>query len=135
LSQLRLHIENMGRDPKLHESVSDDENEDERHSYEIIKTDDSEIEEEEEENEEEDNNDDYCSSCRLGGKLLCCESCTRSFHLICLNPPRLYIPSGDWFCNTCKSKKKVEIDVNLTPTKQQQQAQIQPPHPFFYSSV
>ncbi|ODV83566.1 hypothetical protein CANARDRAFT_177516 [[Candida] arabinofermentans NRRL YB-2248] len=52
------------------------------------------------------NNQDYCASCGLTGLFLCCESCPKSFHFYCLNPP---VDESDlpdqWFCNECKSKK------------------------------
>ncbi len=28
-----------------------------------------------------------CVECDLGGNLLCCDSCPRTYHLECLNPP------------------------------------------------
>ncbi|KAJ1500944.1 hypothetical protein HMI55_003656, partial [Coelomomyces lativittatus] len=48
-------------------------------------------------------NHDYCEACRLHGSLLCCESCPRSFHLLCLNPPLDYgeAPDGAWYCQSC----------------------------------
>ncbi|KAB5570511.1 hypothetical protein GE09DRAFT_1217944 [Coniochaeta sp. 2T2.1] len=50
----------------------------------------------------QDENDDYCSSCGGNGELLCCDGCTRAFHLICVDPPLFEdrMPA-DWFCNVC----------------------------------
>lgn len=54
-------------------------------------------------------NDGYyfeCDVCDLGGDLLCCDSCPRTYHLECLDPPLKRIPSGRWECPKCV---KVEI--------------------------
>ncbi|EEB08718.1 Clr6 histone deacetylase associated PHD protein- 1 Cph1 [Schizosaccharomyces japonicus yFS275] len=52
-------------------------------------------------------NEDFCGACGGQGLFLCCESCPRSFHLSCLNPPlsRNDIPEGSWYCNKCMYKK------------------------------
>ena len=55
----------------------------------------------EEDNEEEDptaGNHEYCSACGDTGSLLCCESCPRSFHLDCLDPPLTMdeVPDDSW---------------------------------------
>ncbi len=36
--------------------------------------------------------------------LLLCEGCNAEFHTYCLEPPLRQVPSGDWFCNTCKTQ-------------------------------
>ncbi|KAI4332040.1 hypothetical protein L6164_016981 [Bauhinia variegata] len=49
-------------------------------------------------------NDGYyyeCVVCDLGGNLLCCDSCPRTYHLQCLNPPLKRIPNGKWQCPSC----------------------------------
>ncbi|KAK1375721.1 Chromatin remodeling complex subunit [Heracleum sosnowskyi] len=49
-------------------------------------------------------NDGYfyeCVVCDLGGNLLCCDSCPRTYHLQCLDPPLKRIPNGKWQCPTC----------------------------------
>ncbi|CAA0825370.1 Protein CHROMATIN REMODELING 4 [Striga hermonthica] len=49
-------------------------------------------------------NDGYyyeCEVCELGGKLLCCDSCPRTYHLECLDPALKRIPTGKWECPTC----------------------------------
>ena len=61
-------------------------------------------------NIEEDNaidNDDFCSSCLQTGSFLCCDTCPKSFHFLCLDPPvdPNNLPEGDWSCNNCKFKK------------------------------
>ncbi|KAF5204706.1 Chromatin remodeling [Thalictrum thalictroides] len=42
-----------------------------------------------------------CVVCDVGGNLLCCESCPRTYHLQCLNPPLKRTPPGKWHCPTC----------------------------------
>jgi hypothetical protein len=45
-----------------------------------------------------------------GGALLYCDSCPRSFHLLCLNPPidgqggKEDIPEGGWYCQECSAE-------------------------------
>ncbi|KAI8568577.1 hypothetical protein RHMOL_Rhmol02G0212100 [Rhododendron molle] len=60
-------------------------------------------------------NDGYyyeCVVCDLGGNLLCCESCPRTYHLQCLDPPLKRIPNGKWQCPNCcqKNVSKVPLD-------------------------
>ncbi|KAL3741121.1 hypothetical protein ACJRO7_022263 [Eucalyptus globulus] len=45
-----------------------------------------------------------CVICDLGGNLLCCDSCPRTFHIECLDPPLKRIPLGKWHCPNCRSK-------------------------------
>lgn len=46
-------------------------------------------------------NDDICSACGGEGEVLCCDGCTRSFHYICLDPPKHGAPQGEWLCRHC----------------------------------
>ncbi|XP_048844504.1 autoimmune regulator isoform X2 [Brienomyrus brachyistius] len=46
-------------------------------------------------------NDDECAVCKDGGELICCDGCPRAFHLACLVPPLISIPSGTWRCQQC----------------------------------
>ncbi|XP_038995425.1 protein CHROMATIN REMODELING 4-like isoform X2 [Hibiscus syriacus] len=49
-------------------------------------------------------NDGYyyeCVICDLGGNLLCCDNCPRTYHLQCLDPPLKRIPMGKWKCPKC----------------------------------
>lgn len=45
-----------------------------------------------------------------GGSLVYCDSCPRSFHLLCLNPPidglsgKEEIPEGGWYCQECSAE-------------------------------
>lgn len=42
-----------------------------------------------------------CMICDVGGNLLCCDSCPRTYHLQCLDPPLKRIPNGKWQCPSC----------------------------------
>jgi len=64
-------------------------------------------------------NEAWCDVC-LGtdGDQLCCDGCTKSFHLMCLNPPAQEAPLGEWFCAQCACKRRrldagAEIDVEI----------------------
>lgn len=46
-------------------------------------------------------NDDQCARCGGGGVFLCCESCPRSFHFTCCDPPVESPPEGEWECRRC----------------------------------
>ncbi|XP_047317116.1 uncharacterized protein LOC124920631 [Impatiens glandulifera] len=58
--------------------------------------------------------DDMCSICGDGGELLCCDSCPRVFHTVCVSLPA--IPENDWYCkycqNTFQKEKFVERNAN-----------------------
>ncbi|XP_076016160.1 chromodomain-helicase-DNA-binding protein 3 isoform X2 [Genypterus blacodes] len=53
------------------------------------------------EEEEEDDHMEFCRVCKDGGELLCCDTCTSSYHIHCLNPPLPEIPNGEWLCPRC----------------------------------
>ncbi|XP_031502679.1 protein CHROMATIN REMODELING 4-like [Nymphaea colorata] len=44
-----------------------------------------------------------CVVCDVGGNLLCCDNCPRTYHLQCLNPPLKHAPPGKWLCPACYS--------------------------------
>lgn len=46
-----------------------------------------------------------CVVCDVGGNLLCCDFCPRTYHLQCLDPPLKRIPMGKWQCPSCCPKK------------------------------
>ncbi|XP_048580667.1 chromodomain-helicase-DNA-binding protein 4 isoform X2 [Nematostella vectensis] len=59
----------------------------------------------------EDIHSDYCRVCKDGGQLLCCDKCPMAYHLKCLIPPMMRVPTGEWKCPRCQSeplKGKVE---------------------------
>ncbi|SCU92082.1 LAFA_0F07888g1_1 [Lachancea sp. 'fantastica'] len=53
-------------------------------------------------------NDDFCFSCRQPGIFLCCDTCPKSFHFMCCNPPLDpdNLPEGDWSCAECQFKMR-----------------------------
>ena len=57
-----------------------------------------------EEEGERDEHQEFCSECRDGGDLICCENCPASYHLGCLDPPLSQIPEGVWLCPRCGCK-------------------------------
>ncbi|XP_073108301.1 protein CHROMATIN REMODELING 4 isoform X2 [Elaeis guineensis] len=54
-----------------------------------------------------------CVECDLGGNLLCCDSCPRTYHLECLNPPLKRAPPGKWQCpKCCEQRDNMKMLVN-----------------------
>lgn len=52
-------------------------------------------------------NEDVCSACDGLGNFICCDSCPRSFHFTCAEPPLdpRNVPEDDWFCCECRHQK------------------------------
>ncbi|KZV21648.1 protein CHROMATIN REMODELING 4 [Dorcoceras hygrometricum] len=73
-------------------------------------------------------NDGYyyeCVICELGGKLLCCDSCPRTYHLECLDPVLKRIPSGKWDCPMCCQRHASLKSVNhLDPISKRARTKI-----------
>ncbi|XP_057797026.1 LOW QUALITY PROTEIN: protein CHROMATIN REMODELING 4-like [Salvia miltiorrhiza] len=73
-------------------------------------------------------NDGYyyeCVVCELGGKLLCCDSCPRTYHLECLDPALKRIPTGKWECPTCIQQHSCVESVNhLDPVSKRARTKI-----------
>ncbi|XP_022872457.1 protein CHROMATIN REMODELING 4-like isoform X1 [Olea europaea var. sylvestris] len=66
-----------------------------------------------------------CVVCDRGGNLLCCDSCPRTYHLQCLDPPLKRIPSGKWECPTCCQKSASLEPVNyLDPVTKRPRTKI-----------
>uniref|UniRef100_A0A4W3HSN3 PHD finger protein 21A n=1 Tax=Callorhinchus milii TaxID=7868 RepID=A0A4W3HSN3_CALMI len=51
-----------------------------------------------------DIHEDFCSVCRRSGQLLMCDTCSRVYHLECLDPPLKAIPKGMWICPKCQEQ-------------------------------
>uniref|UniRef100_A0A672HEK9 PHD finger protein 21Ab n=1 Tax=Salarias fasciatus TaxID=181472 RepID=A0A672HEK9_SALFA len=48
--------------------------------------------------------EDFCTVCRRSGQLLMCDTCSRVYHLDCLDPPLKTIPKGMWICPKCQDQ-------------------------------
>ncbi|NXE97223.1 PF21B protein, partial [Menura novaehollandiae] len=48
--------------------------------------------------------DEYCTSCKRGVNLQPCGTCSRAYHLNCLDPPLKTVPKGVWGCPKCQQK-------------------------------
>lgn len=49
----------------------------------------------------DDDHAEQCEVCDEGGTVLCCDKCSRVFHLDCLTPPLEAVPVGEWRCPLC----------------------------------
>ena len=50
-----------------------------------------------------------CEVCKKGDNdesIIICDKCNEGFHLYCLKPILPSVPSGDWYCDSCKAKNK-----------------------------
>ncbi|KAF3790870.1 Histone-lysine N-methyltransferase [Nymphaea thermarum] len=72
---------------------------------------------------DDDDTDDYsgvkCEECRsgeCGGEMLLCDKCDRGFHIFCLRPIIVRVPTGPWFCPSCSSQKTSRV-LRLSQTK------------------
>lgn len=53
-------------------------------------------------------NEDFCASCGGTGVFICCDSCPKSFHLLCCEPPIQEVPDENWNCNECRAEQGLE---------------------------
>ncbi len=70
--------------------------------------------------DKEDSSNDWCEVCSQGGKLLCCDTCNRVFHLRCIRPKLKEMPPVDWSCAFCWEtgiKKKTRDRMNCQKAK------------------
>nr|CAB3264831.1 PHD finger protein 21A [Phallusia mammillata] len=51
-----------------------------------------------------DSHEDHCAVCNETGKLLMCDTCSFVYHMDCLDPPLKVVPTGMWYCDTCRKK-------------------------------
>lgn len=64
---------------------------------------------------EKDEHQEFCTECRDGGDLICCDNCPASYHIACLIPPLANIPEGVWLCPRCGCKPlKAKVSRILT---------------------
>ncbi|XP_015679519.1 PHD finger protein 21B [Protobothrops mucrosquamatus] len=54
--------------------------------------------------ENEVSHEEYCSACKHGANLQPCGTCSRAYHLSCLDPPLKTVPKGVWVCPKCQEK-------------------------------
>ncbi|KAI5956056.1 hypothetical protein KGF57_003542 [Candida theae] len=57
-------------------------------------------------------NDDFCFACGRPGIFICCESCPKSFHFTCCDPPMEEPPEDDWYCHECFAKRHPQLVPN-----------------------
>lgn len=50
--------------------------------------------------------ENLCASCKSGGKLISCDTCSNHYHLECVEPPLSRAPRGRWSCSKCKAKRR-----------------------------
>ena len=46
-----------------------------------------------------------CERCKGYGELLCCDICTKMYHLRCVDGLEV-VPDGNWFCEECDSTEQ-----------------------------
>jgi hypothetical protein len=98
--------------------IIDDDDDDEEFDKEDDDDDnveDEQIEQQEQhEDEGEDTNVDYCCICKTdnGVPFICCDSCPRSFHPLCLNivDPEAELGEGEWKCPSCHKDESAPCD-------------------------
>ncbi|KAK1410859.1 hypothetical protein QVD17_37400 [Tagetes erecta] len=54
-----------------------------------------------------DGSNKECVICDLGGDLLCCDGCPKTYHIACLDPPLEQIPNEKWQCPSCCSESNI----------------------------
>lgn len=59
--------------------------------------------------EDASDNDDYCAACGGTGIFICCDSCPKSFHLLCCDPPIREVPEDNWNCNDCRAAQGMDV--------------------------
>lgn len=63
--------------------------------------------------------DDHCRICHRLGDLLCCETCPAVFHLECVDPPLVDVPTEDWQCHLCKAHQVVGVQDCISTMEKQ----------------
>ncbi len=57
-----------------------------------------------------------CTVCHARGELLCCDYCSRAYHLKCCDPPLRSIPRGKWPCEHCATNLKHPTTHSRSPS-------------------
>ncbi|ORM40306.1 PHD and RING finger domain-containing protein 1 [Babesia sp. Xinjiang] len=50
-------------------------------------------------------------------QLLLCDGCNLGFHLLCLDPPLMYVPQGDWYCKICLESQDNQREQTSTTSR------------------
>eukprot|EP00794_Sanderia_malayensis_P010905 gene10905-12064_t len=64
---------------------------------------------ESESDEEDDNPCAYCYSNKRPDLVLLCDICDAAYHTLCLRPPLMTIPEGDWNCPYCQQVELIDL--------------------------
>lgn len=79
----------------------------------LLDEEEEELEEHYQRQEDKEEDIEVCEICGVGGTLLVCDSCSRLYHLDCLDPPLQSVPEGQWSCNACTGKEKEATERTL----------------------
>ncbi|GMM57402.1 Rco1 protein [Maudiozyma humilis] len=71
-------------------------------------------------------NEDWCAACMQPGSFLCCDTCPRSFHFLCLDPPLDpdNLPDGDWSCPHCLFQQQFPTQTKLAKAQRSYQRDV-----------
>ncbi|XP_076945061.1 LOW QUALITY PROTEIN: protein CHROMATIN REMODELING 4-like [Bidens hawaiensis] len=66
-----------------------------------------------------------CDVCNLGGDLIHCDVCPKTYHISCLDPPLKQLPSDKWQCpNCCFESKTVDTIDKLESTSKRARTRV-----------
>jgi hypothetical protein len=104
-------IESSNSDSESSSSDSDEDDDDSESSNgssnsssidsEDVSSSSSSSDEDDDDDHGQDNHGSECEICKQPGELLCCDHCTRVFHIHCLTPPLKSSPQTNWKCPVC----------------------------------
>ena len=62
--------------------------------------------------EEYDDDDIICQTCRSprhAASMLLCDNCDLGYHKVCLRPMLIKVPTGRWYCDTCRTSSIADV--------------------------